>query len=107
MEDTTMRPAITYRSDDQSDSTATPPRDIWPNNKKPPKPDRKQSAARKNDNYRRSMRYSSSERERESTRSPNNEDFPAHYSTPTNTGGSSSNKFHTIERSSHLGKSRQ
>ena len=106
MEDTTMRPAITYRSDDQSDSTATPPRDIWSNNKKPPKPDRKQSAARKNDNYRRSMRYSSSERERESTRSPNNEDFPAHYSTPT-TGVSSSNKFNTIERSSHLGKSRQ
>ena len=106
LDDTTMRPAITYRSDDQSDSTATPPRDVWSSNKKPPKPDRRQSASRKNDNYRRSMRYSSSERERESTRSPNNEDFPSHYSTPT-TGGNSGNKFHTIERSSHVGKSRQ
>jgi len=106
LDDSTMRPAITYRSDDQSDSTATPPRDIWSNNKKPPKPDRRQSASRKNDTYRRSMRYSSSERERESTRSPNNEDFPSHYSTPT-TGGTSGKKFHTIERSSQVGRSRQ
>jgi hypothetical protein len=89
-ESVTMRPAITYRSDDQSDSTATPPRDHWSNNKKPPKPDRRQSAARKNDSYRRSARYSSSERERESTRSPNNEDFPVHYSTPTPTTAISS-----------------
>ena len=109
LDESTMRPAIAYRSDDQSDSTATPPRDIWSNTKKPPKPDRKdrrQSSARKNDSYRRNMRYSSSERERESTRSPNNEDFPPHYSTPT-TGISSANKFHTIERSSHVGRSKQ
>jgi len=105
--DTTMRPAITYRSDDQSDSTATPPREVWgSSNKKPPKPDRRQSSARKNENYRRSMRYSSSERERESTRSPNHEDYPPHYSTPS-TGLSSANKFHTIERSSHVGRSRK
>ena len=106
IDDTTMRQAITYRSDDQSDSTATPPRDIWGSNKKPPKPDRRQSSARKNDNYRRSMRYSSSERERESTRSPNHEDYPTHYSTPS-TKISSANKFHTIERSSHVGRSRK
>ena len=105
--DTTMRPAITYRSDDQSDSTATPPREVWgTSSMKPPKPDRRQSSARKNENYRRSMRYSSSERERESTRSPNHEDYPSHYSTPS-TKLSSANKFHTIERSSHVGRSRK
>merc|ERR1719412_582395 len=103
----TMRPAITYRSDDQSDSTSTPPREHWSANKKPPKPERHSSSNRKNDSHRRTMRYSSSERERESTRSPNNEDFPVHYSTPTPNTRTSENRFHTIERSSHIGKSKQ